>query len=117
MCGVAVNTAASVAVLASRAAENTDYLQFLCAAVISCTQKAFLLNHVLSSLLCLLDNLDQSPTLVLGQRTGLHYLYLVADLALVVLVVRLQLIGVRNNLLVQRFAITLSLNTFSVRHS
>ena len=31
---------------------------------------------MLSSLLCLLDDLDQAPALVLGQRTGLHHLNL-----------------------------------------
>ena len=84
------------------AAQNTDALQFLGTAVVSSTEKCFLLNHVRSSLLSLFDDLYQSPTLVLGQRASLHNLNGVAYAALVVLVMSLQLVGSLDNLLIKR---------------
>src|SRR5689334_14453156 len=49
----------------------------------------------------LLDDRDEAPTLGGGQRTGLHDLDPVADAALVVLVVRLQLDRATHDLAVQ----------------
>ena len=42
-------------------------------------------------LLGLLDNFGYSPSLILGKGTGLHHAHAVADVALVVFVMRLQL--------------------------
>ena len=55
-----------------------------------------------TSLLSLFDDLYESPSLVLGQGTALHHLDGIADAALVVLVVGLQLVGSLDDLLVQR---------------
>ena len=96
-----------VAVLTLGAAQHTDGVDFLGAGVVGNLQIAFFLNHVPTSLLRLFDDSDQSPTLVLGQGTGLHDLNGIADAALVVLVVSLQLVGPLHGLLVQRIAFSI----------
>ena len=55
-----------------------------------------------TSLLSLLNDVGQSPALVLGQGTGLHDRHGIADAALVILVVGLQLVSPLRGLLVQR---------------
>src|SRR5699024_7008938 len=63
----------------------------------------FLLFHgccLLLNLFRFLHDLDESPSLILAQRSRLHNLYGIADAALVVLVVSLQLVGLLYNLLV-----------------
>src|SRR5699024_8899158 len=49
-----------------------------------------------------LHNFDKSPSLVLGQRSCLHHFYGVADVTLICLVMRLQLVGSLYDLLVKR---------------
>ena len=58
---------ADAAVLALRAAQDTDALDLLGAGIISDLQITFLLNHNGTSLLRFLNDLDHAPALVLGQ--------------------------------------------------
>ena len=53
---------------------------------------------MLVKLLCLLDDRDESPSLGLRERSGFHHTDLIADVALVVLVVHMDLGGVLNDL-------------------
>ncbi len=53
-------------------------------------------------LLCSLYDLNQSPSLILGKRSGLHNLNGIALLALIVLVMSLELVSALYNLAVQR---------------
>ena len=82
-----------LAVLALGAAQHADALDLLGAGIVGDLQISFLLYHSGASLLGLLYDLDHAPSLVLGQRAGLHHAYDIADAALVVLVVRLQAVG------------------------
>ena len=55
-----------------------------------------------TGLLGALDDLDQPPVLILGNGACLHNQHLIADIALVLLVVRLELNGVLDDLFIQR---------------
>ena len=87
--------------LTAGAAQHADGLDLLGAGVVGDLQIAFLLNHSGTSLLRLLDDLNHAPSLILGQRTGLHDLYSVPDAAGVVLVMGLEFVGSLDDLLIQ----------------
>ena len=87
-----------------RAAHNTDAKQFFGTGVISDFKSGFLLYHadIPPILFRSLDDLDKSPSLILGEGSRLHHLYGITDAAFVVLIMGFQLIGSLYDLFVKR---------------